>query len=31
MKDGRRDHIGLVSRPGRRRGVEDEEKSLGTS
>ena len=29
-KDGRRDHIGLASQLGRRHGVVDEEKSLGT-
>ena len=31
MKDGRKDHTGLTSRPGRRHRGEDEEKSLGIS
>ena len=31
MKDRRKGCTGLTSRPGRRHGVEDEEKSLGTS
>ena len=30
-KDRRKDHTGLMSQPGKRCGVEDEEKSLGTS